>query len=226
MLYYKQENAIDFWQIVQDYMQGNLQGKSLPNECLARSVILIEIRGSKYILKADKEWDKRAEKRILRWILGGFYSRLFYRLENAQKLGCDLTNEICFVAERIRKFWCGQEVLESYMIYKYIEGTPLSSFSNLTPYLKAMQSLIAKLHSYGLASNDIRSENFILNSSGQLKIIDLSDVGFLPICQANDWLALKRFYGIEATNKTFFYYLIMWRNLFRGFLRKLRSKNN
>ena len=78
-------------------MQGNLQGKSLPNECLARSVILIDIRGSKYIIKADKEWDKRTEKRILRWILGGFYSRLFYRLENAQKLGCDLTNEICFV---------------------------------------------------------------------------------------------------------------------------------
>lgn len=65
LLYYKQENAIDFWQIVQDYMQGNLQGKSLPNECLARSVILIEIRGSKYILKADKEWDKRAEKENL-----------------------------------------------------------------------------------------------------------------------------------------------------------------
>lgn len=35
-----------------------------------------------------------------------------------------------------------------------------------------------------MASNDIRSKNFILDSSGQLKIIDLSDVRFLPICQA------------------------------------------
>ncbi|WP_300795285.1 hypothetical protein [Helicobacter sp. UBA3407] len=34
-------------------------------------------------------------------------------LENAQKLGCDLTSEICFVAERIHKLWRGQEVLES-----------------------------------------------------------------------------------------------------------------
>lgn len=45
LLYRKQENAIDFWKIVQDYMKGDLQGKSLPNQCLARSVILIEIDG-------------------------------------------------------------------------------------------------------------------------------------------------------------------------------------
>ncbi|WP_300761459.1 lipopolysaccharide core heptose(II) kinase RfaY [Helicobacter sp. UBA3407] len=116
------------------------------------------------------------------------------------------------------------EVLESYIIYKYIERTQLSNFWDITPYLKEISNLIVKLHSYGLASNDIWSENFILDSKERLKIIDLSDNGFLSICQANDWLALKRFYGIEAENKSIFYYLISWRNAFRSYLRKLCGK--
>lgn len=90
------------------------------------------------------------------------------------------------------------EVLESYIIYKYIERTQLSNFWDITPYLKEISNLIVKLHSYGLASNDIWSENFILDSKGRLKIIDLSDNGFLSICQAmigwlsNDSMVLKQ----------------------------------
>lgn len=216
---YQKESDIDYWQVIDDYIQGKIVGKNLNSGNMERSVARITINGKNYIIKCEKERDSRLEKRIMRMVHGPYFSRLLYRLVRAQNQGCTITNDIYFVAEKMR---C-RESIETWIIAEYVEGTVLSEVSDITPYYREIAALINQLHAYDLASNDIHAGNLVLTDNG-LKIIDLSDFGHLAICKANDLIALKRFYGIEPDKKNFMYQFIMLRNNMRHWSRKIRGK--
>ncbi|WP_369309283.1 lipopolysaccharide core heptose(II) kinase RfaY [Providencia rettgeri] len=216
---YQRAGEIDFWQVVNDYIDGKIVGKDLGSGNAERSVARIQLDGRSYIIKCEKERDKRIEKRVMRMLSGPFYSRLFMRLISAQNQGCNVTNDIYFVAEKMQ---C-RESVETWIIAEYVEGTVLSQFDDLTPYYPAIKSVIKQLHHYDLSSNDIHAGNFVLTDDG-LKVIDLSDYGNLTICKANDLIALKRFYGIEPDKKNWAYRFIRFRDKFRHWSRKLRGK--
>ncbi|HEF8771809.1 lipopolysaccharide core heptose(II) kinase RfaY [Providencia manganoxydans] len=216
---YQKQIDIDFAQIIDDYIQGKITGQILNSGNVERSVARITVNDKHYIIKCEKERDRRLEKRIMRVISGPYFSRLFHRLVRAQDQGCQITNDIYFVAEKIRF----REALETWIIAEYVEGTVLSEINDIKPYYTEIAKLINKLHSYGLASNDIHAGNFVLTESG-LKIIDLSDFGNFAICKANDLVALKRFYGIEPEKKSVVYRFISLRNQIRHWSRKMRGK--
>lgn len=216
---YQKEGMPDFWQVIDDYVQGKIVSKSLSSGNIDRSVARITIDGQNFIIKCEKERDKRLEKRIMRMISGPFYSRLLMRLVKAQNKGCSVTNDIYFVAEKMQ----GRESVETWIIAEYVEGTVLSELDDITPYYAQMKSVISQLHQYGLSSNDIHAGNFVLTDDG-LKVIDLSDYGNFTICKANDLIALKRLYGIEPDSKSFTYRFIRFRDIFRHWSRKMRGK--
>ena len=216
---YQKDHDIDYWQVIDDYVQGRVVGKNLSSGNIERSVACINIDGRNFIIKCEKERDKRLEKRLMRIISGPYYSRLLYRLVKAQSQGCVATNDIYFVAEKI-KF---RESLETWIIAEFVEGTVLTEIQDITPYYLEIKTIINQLHVHGLSSNDIHSGNFVLTDGG-LKVIDLSDYGNLAICKANDLIALKRFYGLEPERKNLIYRLIMFRDSFRHWSRKIRGK--
>lgn len=216
---YQKAGEIDFWQVMIDYIDGKIVGKDLGSGNAERSVERISLNGKNYIIKCEKERDKRIEKRVMRMLSGPFYSRLLTRLVSAQNQGCTVTNDIYFVAEKMQY----RESVETWIIAEYVEGTVLSELDDLTPYYPEMKSVIKQLHHYGLSSNDIHAGNFVLTEDG-LKVIDLSDYGNLTICKANDLIALKRFYGIEPDKKSGTYRFIRFRDNFRHWSRKLRGK--
>ncbi|OAT51474.1 lipopolysaccharide core heptose(II) kinase RfaY [Providencia heimbachae] len=216
---YQKESSIDYWQVIDDYIHGNIVGKDLGSGNIERSVARINIDGRNFIIKCEKERDKRFEKRIMRMISGPYFSRLLSRLTQAQNQGCTITNDIYFVAEKMK--W--GESVETWVIAEYVEGTVLSEIEDITPYYAEIKSVVNQLHEYGLSSNDIHVGNFVLTDEG-VKVIDLSDYGNLTICKANDLIALKRFYGIEPNNKSFSYRFVMLRDNFRHWSRKIRGK--
>ncbi|WP_272571526.1 lipopolysaccharide core heptose(II) kinase RfaY [Providencia sp. PROV254] len=216
---YQKEGEIDFWQIVNDYIDGKISGKNLSSGNIERSVARIHVDGQNYIIKCEKERDKRIEKRLMRIISGPFYSQLLMRLVSAQNKGCMVTNDIYFVAEKM----VGRESVETWIIAEYVEGTVLSELDDITPYYAEMKSVINQLHNYGLSSNDIHAGNFVVTNQG-LKVIDLSDYGNFAICKANDLIALQRFYDIEPDSKNCVYRFIRFRDNFRHWSRKIRGK--
>ncbi|HGN1707713.1 TPA: lipopolysaccharide core heptose(II) kinase RfaY [Providencia rettgeri] len=216
---YQKEGTLDFWQIIDDYIQGKIVSKNLSSGNIDRSVARITIDGRNFIIKCEKERDKRFEKRVMRMISGPYYSQLLSRLVRAQNKGCTVTNDIYFVAEKMQ---C-RESVETWIIAEYVEGTVLSELDNLTPYYAQIKSVISQLHQYGLSSNDVHAGNFVLTDDG-LKVIDLSDYGNFSICKANDLIALKRFYGIEPDSKSLAYRFIRFRDNFRHWSRKVRGK--
>ncbi|MEY0435436.1 lipopolysaccharide core heptose(II) kinase RfaY [Providencia huaxiensis] len=216
---FQKEGEIDFWQVVNDYIDGKIAGKNLSSGNIDRSVARIQVNGQNFIIKCEKERDKRFEKRLMRIISGPFYSRLLKRLVTAQNKGCTVTNDIYFVAEKM----VGRESVETWIIAEYVEGTVLSEIDDIKPYYTEMKTIINQLHRYGLSSNDIHAENFVITNEG-LKVIDLSDYGSFAICKANDLIALQRFYNIEPDSKNFVYRFIRFRDNFRHWSRKVRGK--
>lgn len=217
-VYEKSRNG-GYVQILRDFSQGKISYKPLNSGSEDRKVYLIDVEGTKYVLKWEKELDPRLEKRISRFIFGPYYSRLIYRVAAARKQGCTRTANIYAVAEKVRH----REAQETYILAEYIEGTPLAELHDLSPYKAEIKACVENLHRHRLASNDIHPGNLILSTDG-IRVIDLSDSGSLTICQVNDAFALKKFYDIDLKMHNFIYSLIGFRNRFRDFSRKIRGK--
>ncbi|MEI9534390.1 lipopolysaccharide core heptose(II) kinase RfaY [Moellerella wisconsensis] len=216
---YQKKSGTDYLKIVRDYKHGQIIGQPLNSGNPQRSVAKIVVDGITYVIKCEKERDTRLEKRISRFFSGPYYSQLLYRVTRAQHLGCDITNDIYLVAEKVKY----REALETWILAEYVEGTTLSELKHINQYYDEIKGVINKLHSYDLASNDIHAANFILTENG-IKIIDLSDSGNLALCQANDAIALQRFYGINLELNSWAFQLVKLRNRMRQFLRQTKRK--
>ena len=222
-LYVKQD-GIDYLAILNQFRSGTLLAEKLENECRDRDVYQITLDGRYYILKHDREVDRRFEKLLWQWLGGPFYSNMMKKVNFANSQGCDFVQDIFLVAEKLQNRIC----VESFVLMEYKVGQPLSHIAHPQQYYPQILDLFSRLHRFRLASNDIHLGNFIVGADGQISIIDLSARGARAICQANDVIALKNKFGlslpVHGLLNYLVYRLIAAKQSLRSFSRMLRKK--
>ncbi|MBS0847247.1 lipopolysaccharide core heptose(II) kinase RfaY [Citrobacter sp. JGM124] len=191
--------------------------KQLSTENEKREVFLIDYHGRKFVIKRDREIDRRFEKKLQSFIFASCNVKMMKKLREYEKELTHVTTMIHFLAEK-RRF---RRVIDSYIAYEYIEGTPLKSIDDSNKH--AVAKCISTLHKCDLASNDIHCGNFILDKDRNLKVIDLSIKGSLLRCKANDLVLLNDKYGIKPSRENMAYHLVSIRNKIRRTLKKMRS---
>ncbi len=217
---YQRVNDDDFTTLLTQYKNNQIPVRKLASGNADRSVAIIASDKRKYILKEDREREKRLEKKIANFIFGPFQSRLIRLMDRAVNEGCHVFQELYFVAEKNR-FRTTQDV---YAFYEYIEGTPLTEVENPEQYIPQIIECILELHRHGLASNDIHYGNFILTPDGTLRIIDISCKASVKVCQANDLLALRRKFGVNIKSSSRVYKIIRTKEALRRKIRALKHK--
>lgn len=215
---YCQKMDIDMLSLMEKWSKNEIAGKALNSGNPLRSVHLVEYQSKKFIIKNDREIDHRFEKKIINFVFGGFYSRLIKILNNLSPELRAHTADLYYVAEKSHLRQC----VDVSAVHEYIEGEPIPAINETNAH--EVKTLIMALHRAGLASNDIHPGNFIRTPSGELKIIDLSCKGSIKICQANDILTLRNKYHIDIEGHGWVYNLIMLKERFRRFSRRLRGK--
>ncbi len=216
---YEKETEVRFGEVLKEYLAGKLPSTSLGSGNEDRTVAVVEYKGKKYIVKNDREKDKRLEKRLQNYLSGPFFSKLIYATDRAIAQGYTGTADLYYVAEKM----VGRECVDVYTIHEYVEGTPLKAIDDSNR--EEIKNCILMLHRAGLASNDIHAGNFIRTPEGKLKIIDLSCRGSMRVCQANDILTLRKKYHIEIEGQGAVYHLIQLKEDIRKLSRKLRGKS-
>lgn len=217
---YQRVNDDDFTTLLTQYKNNQIPVRKLASGNPDRSVAIIASEKRKYILKEDREREKRLEKKIANFIFGPFQSRLIRLMDRAVNDGCHVFQELYFVAEKNR-FRTTQDV---YALYEYIEGTPLTEVDNPERYIPQIVECVLALHRHGLASNDIHYGNFILTPAGDLRIIDISCKASVKVCQANDLLALRRKFGVKVKSSSRIYKIIRAKEALRRKVRALKHK--
>ncbi len=215
---YEKDTGVRFGEVLNKYLAGELTSLSLGSGNEDRTVALVEYEGKKYILKNDREKDKRLEKRLQNYLFGPFFSTLIYATDRAISRGYTGTADLYYVAEKM----VGRECENVYTIHEYIDGTPLRVIDDSNR--EEIKNCILALHRAGLASNDIHAGNFIRTPAGELKIIDLSCRGSMRVCQANDILTLRKKYHLDVKGHGTIYRIIQLKEDFRKLSRKLRGK--
>jgi len=215
---YEKDTGVRFGEVLKKYLAGELTSLSLGSGNEDRTVAVVEYEGKKYILKNDREKDKRLEKRLQNYLFGPFFSTLIYATDRAISRGYTGTADLYYVAEKM----VGRECENVYTIHEYIDGTPLKAIDDSNR--EEIKNCILALHRAGLASNDIHAGNFIRTPAGELKIIDLSCRGSMRVCQANDILTLRKKYHLDVKGHGTIYRIIQLKEDFRKLSRKLRGK--
>lgn len=218
---YQRVDDDDFTTLLTQYKNNQIPVRKLVSGSPDRSVAIIASEKRKYILKEDRERDKRLEKKIANFVFGPFQSRLIKLMDRAVDEGCHVFQELYFVAEKNR-FRATQDV---YAIYEYIEGIPLTEVDNPEHYIPQIVECILELHRHGLASNDIHYGNFILTPAGDLRIIDISCKASVKVCQANDLLALRRKFGVKVKSGSRIYKIIRAKEALRRKIRAIKHKH-
>ena len=79
---YEKNTGVRFGEVLKKYLAGELTSLSLGSGNEDRTVAVVEYEGKRYILKNDREKDKRLEKRLQNYLFGPFFF-LFWRNLNA-----------------------------------------------------------------------------------------------------------------------------------------------
>ncbi len=183
-----------------------------------RDVYLVRYISKYFIVKRDREVDRRLEKRLQNMVYRSANLRLMHYLNKGRDWLLNYTPNIYFLAEKKRFRQC----VDSFAVFEYVDGVSITDIN--TSNISRVSDCIAALHEGGLSSNDIHAGNFIVANNGQLKVIDLSFKGSLALCKANDVLILENKYRVKATRKNFYYYLVKIRNNLRSLSRNVRGK--
>ncbi|MDR0547868.1 MAG: hypothetical protein LBI10_00415 [Deltaproteobacteria bacterium] len=222
-------DGFDYQSLLNSFLAGEVTGQRLATETPFRVVHKVEFAGRLFVVKHDEEIDRRLEKRLWFYLAGTMYSRLIRLTDRAIEKGCPILQKVYLVKERMSGRFCQ----EAYVVAEYVPG---QSFMKET-YEEGSQAvflrpgdnlpLIAKalgtLHSYGLASNDVKISNFILTPSGQIKIIDLSTNTPIILAKINDILETRKLYDIEVpSNSALVGLLARLMSLHRRFKHRLR----
>lgn len=182
----------DCRQILTAFRAGELTGKPMgygghPD----RKVYQVFWNGRPFVLKWDREKDRRPEKRWLEFWTGTAFSRLIRLTCRSRLNGGRTAQDVYLVAERLE----GRHFQEGYLIAEFVEGGFLDR-ERAAEAAPSMAEAVARLHEEGLASSDLHLGNFIVVQDG-LRIIDLSLKSPLIVCQANDILRMRRDYGVR-----------------------------
>ena len=215
------DNDVDYCELLKKFYFGYFDDvkKQLNSSNVHRSIFVVEINKKQYIIKHDREIEKRFEKKLLSVLLGTQFLRLIKYSTKAIKKGCKVVPEIYLVAEKISRGCCK----EAWIIAEYVQGRTLEYVPN-TFTKKMMLYAVTQLHKYGLASNDIHSGNFILScnkkSSLNVSIIDLKLNDFMFICRANDIIKMRKLYDIKIKPSSFIQQIFITISLFRSRIRE------
>lgn len=239
-----QADGVDYPSLLNDFRQGLLPGDRLSTGSPDREVYRVAPPAARLpggparrlVIKRDREFDTRLEKRLWDWLGGTQYSRLIRFTNRAVNEGCRLIQDIYLVAEkmeggRCREAWLIAEYVEGEaFIQQYVDGRA-SKAINYRHLVPDMARAMGELHDWGLAANDFHPGNFVLTESGDLRIIDLAMDGPMLICQANDALTMMHFYKIRPPLRSWrlrLVYALMsfWRwqkNKTRSLRRKIKA---
>lgn len=207
--------------------RGELGGPSLsrPRQRLFRETRLVETGGRKFLVKRDWHVERRLEKRLLYRLMGGTrYSRLIEFVNRAVGQGCNLIQDVYFVAERMD----GDTCQEAWLIADFMPGVPLER-KDVAIWADELGRTVLQIHEWGLACNDIQPYNFIRTDQGVIKAIDMDISSPLVVCQVNDLWRMKSLFGLQVPwrggpVKRFLWALIGARNFVRSYTRRLRGR--
>ncbi len=216
-VYFTEEGAIFHDLIFSDNFERFVV-KKFPSGNALRDVYLVKYISKYFIVKRDREVDSRLEKRLQNFIYRSANLRLMRYLNKDRKWLLDYTPNIYFIAEK-KKF---RQCVDSYSVFEFVDGVSIGKIDHSN--IGSVSDCISALHKGGLSSNDIHAGNFIVNTQGQLKVIDLSFKGSLALCKANDLLILENKYQVQATRKNVYYHLVKIRNNLRTLSRAIRGK--
>ena len=187
---YVQNDDIDYLALFDQFLSEQQQHHLLdPSDKPERFTYLTNFNDTKFIFKIDGGVEHRLERKIIAKLTGDFYFNLIHKLAKISLDKCDITYELYLVAFD-KKTKC------HYMIFNFIEGRSLTTQDMLT-YQNQIKTTIETLHRYNLVSNDIHGGNFILTPEGKIKVIDLTNSGFIWLTKANDAIELRDRFDIK-----------------------------
>ena len=219
-------DGVDYPAIWQAFRKGQIEGRALARGRPFREADWIEAGSRQYLIKRDWHVEKRLEKRLLSFFMGATrYSRIIQLINKAVRSGCDVVQDVFLVAEKME----GSVCREAWLIADFMPGHPLSK-EEFAESTEELCETIKKIHSYGLACNDIQPYNFVrCETDGQIKGIDMDISSPVSVCQANDVWAMKLRFNMDlpltgGPGRRLVWALVGFRDVFRQFSRKLRGK--
>jgi len=218
------DDGTDYPALWSSFAKGGHQDNQFKSTSSKRDVFLAEYDGRSFVLKRDRGFDKRPEKKIWSALAGSPYYRLIDTTNKAVNRGCTLAQDVYLIAERRD----ADSDIQAYSIAEYVEGAPLHSMGpDEMKLMPEVAEVVGRLHDFGLASNDAHHANFILTDAG-IRCIDLSCNGPLLVCQSNDIIKIKRLYGVDVPIRSkirkLFCFWLRLRYAFRDWFRRLRGK--
>lgn len=181
-LAYVQNNEVNYPALFDRLLADEMKYQPLGNANPQKFTYLVDDHKTKYIFKIDGYIEYRPERQLIARITGDFYFNLIHKLARIALDKCDITYELYLVA-------FDPKTKRHYMIFNFIEGQQLTP-DDMHHYGEQIKKCIETLHSYDLVSHDIHGGNFLLTPDGQIKVIDLSNSGFIWLTKANDAVQL------------------------------------
>ncbi|MDF7671233.1 lipopolysaccharide core heptose(II) kinase RfaY [Orbaceae bacterium ESL0721] len=214
---YVQNDNVDYLELFNRFLANEANHHLLdPSDKPERFTYLINHDDTKYIFKIDGGVEHRLERKLIAKITGDFYFNLIHKLATLSLNHCDIAYELYLVAYDKRS-------KRHYMIFNFIEGRSLSK-DDMHTYADQIKHCIETLHSYNLVSNDIHGGNFILTPEGKIKVIDLTNSGFIWLTKANDAIELRDRFNIKIKVPFFAMFLKKIAHGYKTLSRKLRGK--
>lgn len=187
-----------------------------PSDKPERYTYLIQENDQKFIFKIDGGVEHRLERKLIAKITGDFYFNMIDKLAKISQDKCDITYELYLVAY-------DKKTKRHYMIFNFIEGRSLTH-NEMVQYNAEIKQCIETLHCYNLVSNDIHGGNFILTDEGKIKVIDLTNSGFIWLTKANDAIELKERFNITIKVPPLAFAIKKFAHGFKRLSRKIRGK--
>lgn len=214
---YVQNDKVNYLELFDRFLADEANHHLLdPSDKPERFTYMINHDETKYIFKIDGGVEHRLERKLIAKITGDFYFNLIYKLAKISQDNCDIAYELYLVAY-------DEKTKRHYMIFNFIEGRSLSH-DDMHTYGKQIKNCIETLHRYDLVSNDIHGGNFILTPEGKIKVIDLTNSGFIWLTKANDAIELRDRFNIKIKVPVVAMMIKEFAHGFKRISRKLRGK--
>lgn len=216
---YVQNDNVNYLELFDHFIEDEAHRQLLdPSDKPERFTYCINQNDTKYIFKIDGGVEHRLERQLIAKITGDFYFNLIYKLAKMSQDNCDIAYELYLVAY-------DQKTKRHYMIFNFIEGRSLTH-DDMYTYREQIKHCIETLHRYDLVSNDIHGGNFILTPEGKIKVIDLTNSGFIWLTKANDAIELRDRFNIKIKVPLLAMAFKTFAHSFKRLSRKLRGKKD
>lgn len=158
---YRYGQELDGLSIEQIFAQISVFPTTLKDD--KRSLVRLgSINGCKLVAKQPRDKNRRKWSRLLSLVRDGEAKKSAKTLVAFQKLGIPSVKPIAVAEKRSFGF-----LKESWLIYQYKEGQPVE-----LQQIDLVLAVLKKLHQSGYRHDDPNLENFLIDQSGQIFLID------------------------------------------------------